>query len=78
MNHLDRGWPSRRQTLNISAVGFLQSISAHVLESFFFFVLLCILGLWGSGLVCYAAHEIELVWKVFGVEIPFGSRSGES
>lgn len=44
MNHLDRGRPSRRQTLNISPVGFLQSIPVHV-SAFFHFFLLCTLGL---------------------------------
>lgn len=34
VNHLDRGWPSRRQTLNISLVGFLKSILVHVSASF--------------------------------------------
>lgn len=35
MNHLDRGEPLRRQTLNISPVGFLRSIPVHV-SAFFF------------------------------------------
>lgn len=35
INHLDRGRPSRRQTLNISPVGFLKSIPVHV-SAFFF------------------------------------------
>lgn len=34
VNHLDRGWPSRRQTLNISLVGSLKSILVHVSASF--------------------------------------------
>ena len=40
MNHLDGGRPSRRQTLNISPVGFLRSIPVHVsafLSVFFVF-----------------------------------------
>lgn len=44
MNHLDSGEPLRRQTLNISPVGFLRSIPVHVSAFFFpfyfFFLLL--------------------------------------
>lgn len=48
MNHLDKGRPSRRQTLNISPVGFLKSIPVHVSAFFlFFFSVLQVFGVLG-------------------------------
>lgn len=61
MNHLDRCRSSRRQTLNISPVGFPGSIPILVFAFFFSFFLLCTLGHQGSGLVSNSSCWIKRI-----------------
>lgn len=74
MNHLDRGRPSRRQTLNISPVGFLKSIPVHVSA---FFPALCYrsLGFWVSQQQYLPEQGI---WKVLRFKVSSGLMTMES
>lgn len=73
MNHLDRGGPSRRQTLNISPVGSPKSIPVHVSTFNLFFSALCFgsLGFWVS-------KKQNVRSKVLRFEVKSGRMTGES